>query len=202
MKADERVETTRLVLRRPQATDAEAIFDRYASDQNVTRFLGWPRHRSLEATREFLGFSDAEWARWPAGPYLLESLEDGRLLGSAGFAFETPYRAMTGYVIAKDAWGMGYATEALRAVVGIAWGIGLVRLYAPCHVENAASVRVLEKCGFAREGVLRKHSEFPNLKPGEPSDVLCYALVNDRARLRGSAPSSEAKRGDSPPSKG
>jgi [ribosomal protein S5]-alanine N-acetyltransferase len=177
MRAPERIETTRLLLRKPAVADAEAVFARYASDPEVTRFLGWPRHRSLDATRAFLEFSEAEWRRWPAGPYLVQSLEDGALLGGTGFGFETPYRAATGYVLARDAWGKGYATEALRAVVGAAPPIGLRRLYALCHVDHAASWHVLEKCGFTREGVLRRHSEFPNLSPGEPADVLCYALV-------------------------
>lgn len=180
MKAAERVETRRLVLRRPRPEDAEAIFARYASDPNVTRFMSWPRHESLDATRAFLKFSDAEWARWPAGPYLVESRADGRLLGSTGFAFETAWRAETGYVFAKDAWGKGYATEALGAVVGIARGIGLTRLHALCHIEHFRSWRVLEKCGFTREGLLQRHLEFPNLRLGEPCDVVRYALILDK----------------------
>ena len=164
-------------MRRPRPEDADAIFARYANDADVTRLLGWPRHESVDATRAFVEFSDAEWGRWPAGPYLVESRADDGLLGGTGFGFETPYRAAKGYVFAKDAWGKGYATEALRAVVDIARGVGLVRLYALCHVENPASWRVLEKCGFAREGVLRRHCVFPNLKADDPCDVLCYALV-------------------------
>ena len=80
-------------------------------------------------------------------------------------------------VFAKDAWGKGYATEALRAIVDVARTIGVVRLYALCHTEHVVSSRVLEKCGFAREGVFRRHTEFPNLRPGEPADVFCYALI-------------------------
>jgi RimJ/RimL family protein N-acetyltransferase len=177
MRAPERVETTRLLLRKPVAADAEAVFARYASDPEVTRFLSWARHRSLDATRAFLEFSEAEWARWPAGPYLVESREDGALLGGTGFGFETPFRASTGYVLAKDAWGRGYATEALRAMMSLARDIGIRRLYALCHPDHATSWRVLEKCGFCREGILRRHSEFPNLSPGEPCDALCYAWV-------------------------
>ncbi len=143
----------------------------------MTRLLGWPRHESANATRAFVDFSDAEWTRWPAGPYLVESGEDGSLLGSTGFGFETAYRAATGYVLAKDAWGKGYATEALAAVIDIARGVDLVRLYALCHLENPASWRVLEKCGFAREGILRRHSVFPNLRTVGPCDVVCYGLV-------------------------
>jgi RimJ/RimL family protein N-acetyltransferase len=177
MQAPERVETPRLVLRKPALEDAEAIFSRYASDPEVTRFLSWPRHESVDATRAFLEFSNTAWERWPAGPYLVESRKDGRLLGGTGFAFETAGQAATGYVLAKDAWGQGYATEALQAIVEIARGIGVHRLHAVCHPENRASQRVLDKCGFVREGLLHRPNEFPNLRPGEPCDVLCYALV-------------------------
>lgn len=177
MRAPERIETARLVLRRPVATDAEQIFARYSADSEVTRFLSWPRHRTVEDTKTFLEFSNAEWSTWPAGPCLIESRETRQLLGSTGLAFETPHRAATGYVLAKDAWGRGIATEALDAMVGVARSTGLHRLYALTHKEHEASQRVLEKCAFIREGVLSRHSEFPNLGAFGPCDVYCYARV-------------------------
>src|SRR5438034_11247057 len=110
MKGPERIETARLVLRKPTSADAENVFHGYSSDPEVTRFLGWPRHRSIEQTRLFLTYSEAEWQRWPAGPYLIESRLPAssssvsrRLLGSTGLAFETSLVAATGYVLAKDA---------------------------------------------------------------------------------------------------
>ena len=168
------IDTPRLVLRAPEAADADLIFERYASDPDVTRYVGWPRHRSIDDTRAFVEFSRLEWQRWPAGPYLAWS-PDGELLGSTGLAFETPTRAATGYVFAKDAWGRGYAAEALGAMTDLAAGLGVRRLYAICHVEHRASWRVLEKGGFVREGVLRRYAEFPNLSPGGPADVFCYS---------------------------
>ena len=177
MKAPERIETKRLVLRKPRIEDADEVFARYASDPEVSRYLAWRLHQSPDITRSFLEYSDAEWARWPAGPYLVELRDNGRLLGGTGFAFETPYRASTGYVLAKDAWGQGYASEAVAAIVDVARAIGLVRLYALCHVDHDRSVRVLERTGFQREGTLRQYLEFPNLAPGKPSDVFCYAWV-------------------------
>ena len=54
---------------------------------------------------------------------------------------------------------------------------GVRRLYAICHTEHAASSRVLEKGGFTREGVLRRHSIFPNLSADDPADVFCYAVT-------------------------
>jgi RimJ/RimL family protein N-acetyltransferase len=55
--------------------------------------------------------------------------------------------------------------------------LGVRRLYALCHTDHFASRHVLEKCGFEREGVLRRYAEFPNLDPGVPMDVFCYARV-------------------------
>ena len=139
MKGSERFETSRLVLRKPTLADAEAVFIRYASDSEVTRYLGWPRHQSVDDTKAFLTFSDAEWSRLPAGPYLIESRSEHTLLGSTGLGFEAPSTAVTGYVLARDAWGNGYATEALTAIVDIAEKLGVVRLCALCHPDTPRS---------------------------------------------------------------
>jgi RimJ/RimL family protein N-acetyltransferase len=175
--APERLETERLILRRPVPMDAQAIFSRYSSDPEVTRYLGWPRHAAVDDALGFVHFSNLEWQRWPGGPYLIESRATGALLGGTGLSFETPYRASTGYVLAREAWGLGYATEALRAVKSVAAATSLYRLYALCHPEHAASQRVLEKCGFSRESVLKGYAEFPNLRLGEPCDVVCYTCM-------------------------
>jgi ribosomal-protein-alanine N-acetyltransferase len=177
VKAPASLETARLILRRPAAADARLMFERFTTDLDVTRFVGWPRHQYVADTEAFLAFSDAEWERWPAGPYLVFSRADRSLLGSSGFSFETPYRAATGYVFARDAWGHGYATETLRAIVDLAPRLGVVRLYALCHTSHRASSRVLEKCAFTREATLRSYADFPNFKPGQPEDVFCYARV-------------------------
>lgn len=73
LKGPPQIDTPRLRLSRPTARDAEAVFDRYANDPDVTRFVGWPLHQSVDDTRAFLDFSASEWERWPAGPYLIRS---------------------------------------------------------------------------------------------------------------------------------
>jgi len=166
--------TPRLLLRPPTTLDAAMIFQRYAADAEVTRLLTWPRHERISDTDAFLKLSAAEWARWPAGPLLIESRTDGRLLGSTGLGFETLTQAFTGYVLARDAWGFGYASEALRAVVQLAKGLAVTHLYALCHPSNSASIRVLERCGFTCEGLLPTRQVFPNLG-AKPQDVARYA---------------------------
>ncbi|MDX1404646.1 MAG: GNAT family protein [Woeseiaceae bacterium] len=177
MKAPEQIATERLLLRKPTLDDAQEIFDRYSSDPEVTRYLGWPMHTSVDETRAFLEWSDAEWERWPAGPYLITLPGEDRLLGGTGLGFETAFRATTGYVLAKDAWGKGYATEALLAMRSLAAEVGLKRLYAMCYPDHQPSRRVLEKGGFRFEGTLHRYLEFPNLHPGEAADVVSYAWI-------------------------
>lgn len=171
------LDTARLRFRRPERGDAAAILARFAADAEVTRYLSWPRHRGVGDTREFLEASEREWDAHGTGPYLIFTAA-GQLAGATGIHLETPYRASTGYALARDAWGLGYATEAARAMVELAWTLPrLVRLYALCHPENASSLRVLEKAGFEREGLLRKYLVFPNLGSSDPSDVLIYGQV-------------------------
>ena len=174
-RAPERFGNGRLFFRRPETTDAEAIFSRYASDPEVCRFLAWPRHRSIEDTRAFIAFSDAEWQRWPAGPFLVFSASDDTLLGSTGLAFDAPAVASTGYAFARDAWGQGLATASVRAMQGVAAAAGVETLYALCHGEHRASQRVLEKCGFSLEPALAA-CEFPNLRAGVLQHAYRYSL--------------------------
>src|SRR5262245_41252999 len=175
MKAPETITTDRLILRRPAAEDAAGVFERYASDPEVTRYVSWPRHRTLESSHWFVStFSDSEWEQHPGGPYLIISRATRQILGSTGFGFETPYRATTGYVLARDAWGQGFAVEIMNAIAAQCPGLGVKRLYALCHVDHRRSARVLEKSGFAFEGTLRNYCEFPNLEDTRPADTLCY----------------------------
>lgn len=164
----------------PQANEAGEIFERYAGDPEVTRFLGWPTHQTVADTEGFISFSTSQWERERMGPYLIRSRENGLLLGSTGLGLmhteksDKTYRAMTGYVLATDAWGQGYATEALSAMVDVARTIGLTSLSALCHPQHEASIRVLDKCEFARDLRWTRPIVFPNLLSGVPQDVWCY----------------------------
>jgi len=109
--------------------------------------------------------------------YLIELQEDRKLLGGTGLAFETPTVAATGYVLARDARGHGYATEVLAAFVAVACQLGVQRLYALCLPNHPASIHVLEKCGFVRKALRAAFADFPNLGSGLREDCLRYAQV-------------------------
>ena len=141
--------------------------------------MAWPTHRSLDDTHAFLHVCDALWAQWPqAGPLLVFARDGVTLFGGAGIVNDTGERAQIGYVLARDAWGRGYATEALLASVEMARAAGVRRLEAGVHVEHPASCHVLEKAGFVREGIRAGGpTDFPNLPPAATRDAALYALA-------------------------
>jgi len=176
LRLPERIETARLVLRRPRPDDAAAIFAAYGSDVEVGHFLAWPIHRTVDDTHEFLRFSDAEWNTKPAGPYLVWSSDESTLMGSTGLAFEDDRTASTGYVLAKPYWGQGYASEALAAMTRLAASSSVERLYAVCHPAHARSQRVLTKCGFVVDATADNLCAFPNQVTTGPQPVLTFVL--------------------------
>ena len=131
--------------------------------------------QSVADSEAFVDFCDSEWNRLAADPYLVFSAASGELLGGTGLMLAELDAAETGYVFARDAWGRGYATESLGAMVGLTQVIGLRQLRAHCHPDHRASVRVLEKCGFLLEGRMAEAQVFPNLDPSR-QDVLTYGL--------------------------
>jgi len=85
---------------------------------------------------------------------------DGNLIGAAGLKLTDGERrhGELGYVLAKDSWGFGYATEVARCLIAFGFNeLGLDQITAICDPENHASARVLEKAGMRFEGTLRDH---------------------------------------------
>lgn len=191
LKPPETMETARLRLRPPRMEDAPAIFERYASDPEVTRFLTWRVHDGVEQTLAFLRSLTKAIEAGTTHAWVIEGKTDRRLMGLISMAATTArgsdllsteqerrnYRVTFGYHLARSEWGRGFATEAVRAFVG--WALGqpeVHRVWAVCDVDNLASARVLEKAGLVREGRLRRWNVHPNISR-EPRDCHCYALV-------------------------
>ncbi len=167
-------ETFRLILRPIEANDADAVFEGYAQDPVVSRFLIWRPHSAIAETRAFIAHClEASSSR----TYTVVERESGRLIGCLDLRREAPHRIGFGYVLARPWWGMGLMTEALSEIV--AWSLrqdGVWRVEAVCDVENPASARVMEKAGLMREGVLKRWLVHPNLGP-EPRDCFSYAII-------------------------
>jgi RimJ/RimL family protein N-acetyltransferase len=178
MKLPKELLTERLRLRPPTMSDAETIFERYSQDPEVSRYVTWTPHRTIDETVAYLRrLLDAEEEK--SYGYLVFERQSGQLLGSvgAGVVGAQGSRVQFGYCFARDAWGRGFATETARAFVdAVMQDVSIWRIQAFCDVENRASARVLEKCGLEFEGTLRRYMALPNLGDA-PRDMLCYAKV-------------------------
>jgi RimJ/RimL family protein N-acetyltransferase len=178
IKAPESFETERLRLRKPHLQDAQPLFDTYTQDPEVTRYLAWKPHASIDQTLEFLERCQRVWTTGESCPYVIERRKSGELLGMIELRLEG-HSAGLGYVLAKAHWGKGIMTEAAQALVD--WSLAqpdIFRVFAFCDTENVGSARVMEKVGMQREGRMRRYFVHPNLG-GEPRDVFMYAKIKD-----------------------
>ena len=169
------LETQDLVLRRPRMKDAADIFA-YASDENVARYVLWEPHRSLSETRACLrDLIRRARAGYPSS-WVVSLRDTGRVIGTIGFVWFSSENssAEIGYSFSRDFWNRGYATQALQAVSAEAFrSLPLNRLEAQHDLRNPASGRVMEKCGFQKEGILRSRI----FNKGEYVDVALYSLL-------------------------
>jgi ribosomal-protein-alanine N-acetyltransferase len=173
------LETERLRLRRPRADDAAAVFHGYAQDSEAMRWMGFRPHTSIATTERLMG----GWMRGWEQPnraflFVIERAADGKFLGVIDILIDA-HGALIGYILCRHAWGQGYATEAARRVVDLAFDhFGVWRVWATCAPQNPASRRVLEKAGMRHEGVLRRWIVSPLFSP-DPRDSDCMAITRD-----------------------
>ena len=157
-------------------SDAQVVFERWASDPAVTRHLVWSPHTDVSQSVAHIERCRKTWDAATEFVWFLELKASSELVGSIA-SRPGGHGVNLGYLLAQDSWGKGYMVEALRPVVD--WWLaqpGVHRVWATCDVENAASARVLEKAGFEKEGVLRRWERHPNIDP-EPRDALCFSRV-------------------------
>ena len=176
MKPPERFETSRLTLRAPVIEDADSIFNNYAADRLVTRYLTWPPHETIKNTHKFITRYENVWLAGTAFPWVLCLKETEEIIGMIELRIEG-HRADLGYVLAQDYWEQGFATEAAKLVVE--WAMaqpGIYRVWAVCDVDNHPSASVLEKLGMHREGILRRWLFHPNVDK-KPRDCYVYSMV-------------------------
>ncbi len=153
-----RLETDRLVLRRISPSDASDMYE-YACRPETSKYLLWEPHPYFSYTQELTRFLQREYAEGRFFDLAIIWRESGKMIGTVGFTSYDPKNscAEAGYVISPDFWGKGIATEALDALLNFAFlELELNRVEAKYIHENQISLRVMEKCGMHREGVMRQ----------------------------------------------
>jgi RimJ/RimL family protein N-acetyltransferase len=173
--------TERLLLRPSWPEDAAELHAAIADEGIVRNLASAPWPYTIEEAVKFATLNHDE--RHPA--FLLMLRTDGapRLIGACGIG-EQAGEAELGYWIARPFWGLGFATEAARAVIGIARAIGHEKLVAGHFTDNPASGRVLRKLGFRATG--RKAQRY-SAGRGQQVPCLLYEKALDAASEEPSA---------------
>lgn len=141
-----RIETERLVLKPLTRADAPAAYV-WLSDPEVNRYMIYPLYHSVEEAEEWIASVKDEENVF--GIFL----QNGTLIGSGHICPAEEHAWVVGYNLRRDAWGKGYATEAVRGMIKWAHENFGVNEFVSSHaVENIGSKRVQEKCGFQIEG--------------------------------------------------
>jgi RimJ/RimL family protein N-acetyltransferase len=124
------------------------------ADEESARYI---RPFDVEGTRAQVAGFKSHWERHGFGLWAVEELASGRFIGRIGLMHHddwiaSPHDAEVGWVLARDMWGQGMATEGGAAALEFGRQRGLKKFISIAHVDNAASQRVMEKLGLARAG--------------------------------------------------
>ena len=138
-----------MLLREWRSSELEGMH-RWLGDSSVNRYLSWGS-TSLAASAAQLRETVAAQTAEPRAKYYLavEALRNpGTTIGNAGFSWVGAGIAEIGYFLEPDYWGRGYATDAARLVIGLAFELQAGRVIATCDAENTASAAVMRRCGM------------------------------------------------------
>lgn len=178
-KGTESINTDRLLLRRFELDDAYDMFENWANDSEITRFLSWETHSSVEVTTEILEKWVNEYKNNDIYNWAIELKEIGEVIGSICIVKldEKNYSCEIGYCMSRIFWGKGIMSESLKAVINYLFSeVGINRIVAKHDTNNVASGKVMLKSGMKYEGTLRQVEIRDNK---DFYDLAVYAILKN-----------------------
>ncbi|MFK0295207.1 GNAT family N-acetyltransferase [Streptomyces sp. NPDC090442] len=175
----DRIVTERLVLRAFTPQDLDDLHDLHRRP-DVTRYLLWDT-RSREEAATALATRCREVGLTAEGDNLaiaVQLRDTGRLIGEFNLHWLSAElgRAEIGFVLHPDHSGRGYATEAGRQVLRVAFArYGFHRVIGMCNGNNTASMRLMERLGMRREAFFVQGE----MLKGERADLAVYAMLGE-----------------------
>ena len=170
------LETERLILRKFTLDDVDGMYNGWATDENVTRFVSWNVHPNKEFTKELI----TKWIEAydeNAYNWVVELKDTHELIGniSAVHMSKKNHYCELGYCYGSKYWNKGYATEALKAVIDYLLDECELHVVEAKHYSsNPASGRVMQKAGMMQEAVMVERHYEENTDTY--SDLICYYI--------------------------
>ena len=153
------LETEKLILRRFTADDTEAVYNNWTSDNEISKYMRWEHHKNINETRIKIDdwlerYNKNNFYQWaiiikgsdePIGAIGLFVVNESDMCGDFGYCISIKY------------WGRGITTEALRAVLNLAFEVvGFNRIESYHSINNPASGKVMINAGMKFEGLARQ----------------------------------------------
>lgn len=166
-----RIETERLILRPLTTNDAKDVFE-WVSDPVVNRFMPYGLYNNVEQVKEWINGIEED-----KNHFGFELAETGKVIGSGDVGFDSENGAYgLGYNLNRAFWGQGFATEAAKAMIRWTYKTVGTSDFVACHaVQNPASGKVIQKCGFRFE----KNGQYSRFDGSETFDAAYYSLHFD-----------------------
>jgi len=170
------LETERLILRRFYIEDADAMYNNWASDAEVTKFLTWPTHSDVAVSKAVI----TSWLELYQKPnhyswtIVLKAIDEP--IGSIAAVKRRDDISMVhiGYCIGRKWWHKGYTSEALTRLVRFFFEeVGANRIESRHDPRNPNSGKVMQKCGLRYEGISRA----ADVNNQGICDVVNYAIL-------------------------
>ncbi len=180
-KGTKEIHTTRLLLRKYRLSDAKDMFENYASDERVTKYMPWKAYDKVSDVSLFLESAIRDYKKISTYHWAIEY--GGKMIGSISATVnDMRNNCEVGYCIGYDFWNKGITSEALAAVIMFLFDeVGMHRIMAKHDIENPASGEVMKKCGMTYEG---RFKEYYFRHDGTYSDALVYGIVNENVDLQ------------------
>lgn len=140
--------TNRLVLRHFIMDDAQEMFDNWANDPEMTKYMTWNPHNNVEETKEILNIWIDEYSKPNTHRYAITLRDSGILIGSIDVVDYVDGVPEIGYCLSRRYWNNGYMSEACKAFIKYLFDIGYDELLIEADMRNIGSNRVIQKCGF------------------------------------------------------
>lgn len=178
-KGTNTIETERLILRRFKIEDAEGMFNSWATDKEVTKFLSWLPHEDIEVTKSYIATWIDEYKNENRYNWIIELKDEKKVIGNiiAVRLNESNCSCEMAYAISSKYWNKGITTEALKAVIDYFFReVGFNRVVALYNVNNGASGRVMAKSNMKYEGTFRQAGIN---RDKEFYDLAQYAILRD-----------------------
>ncbi|GAA0117426.1 GNAT family N-acetyltransferase [Clostridium senegalense] len=176
-KGTKNIKTERLLLRKFKTYDVKDMFKNWASDSEVTKFLTWEPHNSINDTKVIIDQWVKEYKQGNIYNWAIELKETRKVIGGISIVkLEEQHSCCEiGYCIAKSYWKKGIATEALTAVIDYLFKVvNFNRIVAKYDSKNIGSGKVMIKSGMKYEGTLRQAKIRKNNKF---YDLAIYAVL-------------------------